>query len=161
MGPKGNFIHIWRSTSTTTTQRQTPLLCVSDTSGLVMNYSPGLCAATATSSDHSVNTNSTCNRTRTTCCFKTKEKCIVADCGCTQGSLSPSTGSWRPQSRGCGLLGSGGSWRGRMPPGQTCGCWTCGPPLCAACLLCRLHPRVSLCRVGATAYSTRETDLES
>lgn len=139
------------------TPRQTPPLCVSHTSGLVNEQQSRILCCAATSSDHSVNTNSARSGIQPTCCFKTKEKCIMADCGCTQGSPSPSTDSWRPQSLGCGWLGSGGSWRGRTPPGQTCGCWTCGPPLCAACLPCHLHPRVSPCHVGATAYRTKET----
>lgn len=160
MGPKGNFIHIWSSTSTTTTRGQTPLLCTSDTSGLVTDFSPGLCAATATSPDHSVNTDLTGSKTRPTCRFKTREKCIVAGCGCTQGSVSPSTSSWRSQSLDCGWLGSGGSSLGHMPPGQTCGCWTCDPPLCAACPPCHPHPRVSPCHVGATAYNNKDIDLD-
>lgn len=68
------------------------------------------------------------------------------------GVQSPSTGNWRPQSRGCGSPGSGGSWRGRTPPVRTCGCWTCGPPWCVTCQLCHWHPKVSLCLVEATAY---------
>lgn len=121
-----------------------------------MNDSPRLCAAATSSSDHSVNINSVGCRARPSCSVKTREKCIVAECGSTLGSQLPSTGSWRPQSPGCGWLGSGGSWRGHTPPGQTCGCWTCGPPLCAACQLCHLHPGVSTCHVEATAYKRHE-----
>lgn len=82
VGPKGNFIHIWSSTSTMT-PRQTPPLCVSHTSGLVNEQQSGTLCCAATSSDHSVNTNSARSGTQPTCCFKTKEKCIMADCGCT------------------------------------------------------------------------------
>lgn len=73
-------------------------------------------------------------------------------------STALSTGSWRSQSSGCGWLGSGGSWRGRTRPVQTCGCWTSGPPWCAACPLCHPHPDESICHEGATACDTGDRE---
>lgn len=68
-------------------------------------------------------------------------------------TAAPPTGSWRRRIPGCGWRGSGGSWPGRRPPAPTCGCWTCGPPWCAACRPCRPRPAASLSPGAATACS--------
>lgn len=108
--------------------KQTPVLCVSDTSGLVINYSPGL-GATATSFRTTVWIwIRPATGTAPPAALRPKRKCISANCGCTQCSQRPPTGTRKPQSRGCGSPGSGESWRGRMPLGQICGCWTCDLP---------------------------------
>lgn len=118
------------------------LCCVSDTSGLVMNYNPGFGSSGSPQPPTALHA-------------------YVGECGSTGASQPPSTWSLRPRSSGSGWLCFGGSWRGRMPPVQTCGCWTCGPPLYEACQRCRLHPKASPCHVEATAYSTEDRDLDS